>query len=344
MGLLTVTGTLPLDQFWPTGESDADTAKVLVAVAPDAFQFQTDAGTPARPTQVFDQGKVKGMFGTKAVIDNKGRLTIRFQGIDATELHYRPSPLSKAQKAQMTAAQLAKFKTLNKQYRQFFGETATSQLHDLLVGAGVADIPCQVTTAVNLPNEVFDIYGRFIGDIHVNIGQNEINLNKWLVEEGWALPTFYNSMSAEEINLLLTATQTGRQKPNRLWKHLRKTVGQFDRSLLFRGKGAALNPAADIGSVLMPKLFRRLCTFSIYRQVGIVSGNFHTYLKNANPRDGCFLTADFLDQGASAAPVHFLDEFVGADGKISKQPHELVFREKPSTLVGPGGKKIKKWW
>ncbi|MBI1918179.1 MAG: hypothetical protein HYS12_26100 [Planctomycetes bacterium] len=91
------------------------------------------------------------------------------------------------------------------------------------------------------------------------------------------------------------------------------------------------------------KLFRRLCTFSVYRKVGIVSGNLHNYLKAANPRDDCFLTADFLGQGAAAAPVHFLDEFVAADGKISKQPHELVFREQPSTLIGPDGKKIKDW-
>ena len=343
MGLLTVTGTLALDQFWPTGESDADTAKVVVAVVPNAFQFQADPNGPAKPTHVFDQAKVKGRFGTKPVLDTKGRLTIRFQGIDAPELHYQPAPLSKAQKAQMTADQLAAFKKLNKRYRQRFGETSTAKLRDLLAGDGRADLPCRVTTAVDAPNDVFDVYGRFIGDVHVDLDHQAVNLNQWLVEEGWAYPAFYASMSAAEINALLAATQKGRQKQHRLWKHLRRTVGQFDRSLMFRGKGAALDPAADIGSVLMPKLFRRHCTYSVYRKVGIVSGNFHNYLKASIPPDSCFLTADFLDQRAAAAPHHTLDEFVAADGKISKQPHELVFREQPSTLVGPDGKKITDW-
>lgn len=343
MGLLTVKGTLALDQFWPTGESDADTAKVVVTVAPNAFQFQDDPNRPAKATHIFDKAKVKGKSGSRLAIDAKGRLTVRFQGIDATELHYQPSPLSRARKAQMTTNQLAAFKNLNKRYRQLFGETSTVQLRDLLAKEGKANLPCHVTTAVDEPNQVFDIFGRFIGDIHVTLNGQPVNLNQWLVEEGWAYPTFYASMSASEINALLTAAQKGRQKLHRLWKHLRRTVGQFDQALIFRGKGAALNPAADIGSVLMPKLFRRFCTYSVYRKVGIVSGNFHNYLKASNPPDDCFLTADFLDQGAAAAPHHTLDEFVAADGKISKQPHELVFREQSSTLVGLNGKKITKW-
>ena len=343
MGLLTVKGTLALDQFWPTGESDADTAKVVVTVAPNAFQFQDDPNRPAKTTHIFDKAKVKGRCGSKPVINTKGRLTVRFQGIDAPELHYQPSPLSRARKAQMTTNQLATFKKLNKRYRQLFGETSTVQLRDLLAGAGQADLPCHITTAVDEPNQVFDIYGRFIGDIHVTLNQQPVNLSQWLVEEGWVYPTFYASMSVSEINALLAATRKGRQKLHRLWKHLRRTVGQFDQALIFRGKGAALNPTADIGSVLMPKLFRRLCTYSVYRKVGIVSGNFHNYLKASNPPDDCFLTADFLDQGSTAAPRHTLDEFVTANGKISKQPHELVFREQPSTLVGLNGKKITTW-
>ena len=338
MGLLTVTGTLALEQFWPTGESDADTAKLI----PSAIHFQEDPTRPAKLTHVFDQAKVKGKFGTNPVIDTKGRLTIRFQGIDATELHYRPAPLRKAQKAQMTTDQLAAFKNLNKQYRQLFGETSTVQLRDLLTGAGQAALPCTVTTSVDFPNQVFDVYGRFIGDIHVTLNNKPINLNHWLVEEGWAFPTFYASMSVSEINAFLAATQKGRQKLHRLWKHLRRAVGQFDAALKFRGKGAALNPAADVGSVLMPKLFRRLCTYSVYRKVGIVSGNFHDYLKTTETR-GCFLTADFLDQGAAASPHHSLDQFIAADGKISKKPHELVFAEESSTLIGPDGKKIRDW-
>ena len=341
MGLLTVAGTLSLDQFWPEGESDADTAKVKIHQ--NAFRFRADPSGPVKTTHVFDEAKVKGKLGPKPVIDHQGRITVRFQGIDATELHFAPAPLSKSQKQQLTAAQLAKLKQLNKKYRQFFGETATVHLHDFLATAGQGTLPCSVTTAVNSPNEVFDVYARFVGDVHVNLNQNAVNLNHWLVEQGWAFPTFYASMSKAEIHALLTATQKGRQKPNRLWNHLRKSVGSFDESLRFRGKGAPPDPTHDVGSVLMPKLFRRLCTFTVDRKVGIVSGNFHNFLKNSNPADDCFLTADFLGQGASASAIHFLSEFVAADGKISKGPQELVFRERESALLGPHGQEITDW-
>ncbi len=54
MGLLKVTGTLDLNQFWPDGESDADTAKVKVGQ--NAFSFQTHPGAPFKVTHVFDNG------------------------------------------------------------------------------------------------------------------------------------------------------------------------------------------------------------------------------------------------------------------------------------------------
>ena len=338
MGLLKVTGTLDLTQFWPGGESDGDTAKVLLN--PNAFKFQKHPGAPFKVTHVFDKAKVKGRFGARAAIDNKNRITIRFQGIDATELHFRASPVSKTQKDQMTPAQLAKLKQLNKNYRQLFGETAAVKLHDFLAKTGQTQIPCTVTTVVSSPNEVFDTFGRLVADILVKINGNEVNLNQWLVEQGWALPTFYASMSNDEIQALQTATATGRKKKNRVFKHLQKVVGQFDDTLVFPGKGASFDPAKDVGDVLMPKLFRRFCTFTVHKRVGIEHGKLHDFIKKGKPADDCFLTKEFLIQGATAAPVHNLSEFVGSDDKITKEPQELVFREKASTLLGPNGQPI----
>jgi len=335
MGLLKVTGTLALNQFWPGGESDADTAKVIVG--PSAFKFQTHPGAPFKVKHVFDKAKVKGRFGSTPAIDKKNRITVRFQGIDATELHFRASPVSKQRKKQMTPAQLAKLKQENKNYRELFGETATVNLHDFLAKTGQTQIPCTVTTAVSSPNEVFDTFGRFIGDILVKIGGQEINVNHWLVEQGWAFPTFYASMSNEEIQALLTATAAGRKKKNRVLKHLQKVVGQFDDKLVFPGKGASFDPATDIGDVLMPKIFRRLCTFTVHKRAGIEHGKLHDFIKKSSPPDDCFLTKEFLTQGANAAIVHDLSEFVGSDDKITKEPQELVFREAPSTLLGPNG-------
>src|SRR5882724_1947652 len=88
-GLLELSGTIDLAQFWPTGESDADTVKVLVAGA-DAFRFRPQPGAAMKVTHAFNAAKVVGK-GSKACIDNKGRVTIRLQAIDAPELHYRPT-------------------------------------------------------------------------------------------------------------------------------------------------------------------------------------------------------------------------------------------------------------
>jgi len=338
MGLLKVKGTLDLSQFWPGGQSDADTAHVLLK--PNAFKFQEHPGAPFKVTHVFDAAKVKGKFGTKPAIDKKNRITIRFQGIDATELHFSASPVNKKLKAQMTPAQLAKLKQLNKNYRQFFGETAPVKLHEFLTGPGQAQLPCTVTTAVNSPNDVFDTYGRFVGDILVKIGGQEVNVNHWLVEQGWAFPTFYASMSNDEIQVLLTAAAKGRKKTGRAEKNLQKVVGTLDKTLVFRRRGATFDAAKDKGPALMPKLFRRLCTFTVHKGAGVATGNLHNFIKNSKPADDCFLTNDFLEQGVTAAPVHLLSEFVGNDGKITKEPQELVFRENASTLVGPDGKPI----
>jgi hypothetical protein len=54
MGLLRVTGWLDPSQFWPEGESDADTNKVIVRTGPNAFQFQPHPGARFMVTRVFE--------------------------------------------------------------------------------------------------------------------------------------------------------------------------------------------------------------------------------------------------------------------------------------------------
>jgi len=80
MGTLEVQGTLDPKQFWATGSSDGDTGQVHV-------KRVTFAG---KVTHAFDHAVVHGRV-RKPVIDEHGRITVRFQGIDAPELHYRPT-------------------------------------------------------------------------------------------------------------------------------------------------------------------------------------------------------------------------------------------------------------
>ena len=336
MGLLRVTGSLDPIQFWPEGMSDADTAKVLVQTWPNTFQFQPHPGAPFKVTRVFEGAKVKGAT-TKAPIDPQGRMTIRLQGIDAPELHYAPARPGHG--AGITGGQRKKFEHLNREYRQHFGESATVALR-ALPPLGGGPLSCVVTTLVEHPNDVFDTYGRFIGDILVRIRGTSQNINVWLAEQGWAFPALYSSMTATEIETFIAATKQGRTH-GRIWKNLRKKIGPFDPSLLYRQAGAQPNPAADVGPVIFPKLFRRQCTWWVYKQSGLTTKNFKGFL--ASRPDALFLTKDFLANGVHSATQRFLHEFLDAAGNFSLRPEEMVFREKPSTLVDANGKRIISW-
>jgi len=334
MGLLRVTGTLDLNQFWPAGQSDADTTKIILQVGLNAFRFQPHPGAAFSVTKVFEGAKVRGSF-TKAPIDTKRRITIRLQGIDAPELHYRPATLSKS----ATATQRAKFKEVNKEYRQHLGESGTVALSQLLKGGNSTTLQCTVKTYVDTPNDVFDTYGRFVGDVLVRIGKKNIDINLWLARQGWAFPTFYTSMFDSEIQAFLTAAATGRTK-GRIWTEYHKKIPGFDPSLVFR-RGGPINAAADPGPLTLPKLFRRQCTWRAYKKAGVTSNNFKGYLNEK--RDALMLTSDFLVNGVHSSAPRFLDEFLQADGTFTVRPEDMVFMEKPSTLVDASGKKITSW-
>ena len=72
----------------------------------------------------------------------------------------------------------------------------------------------------------------------------------------------------------------------------------------------------------------------------VVSGSFADYLKANN--DPCFRTDEFLKQGADTAPVRALHDFIKGS-KFLIKPHEVVFREKFSSLVNKNGKKLEKF-
>jgi endonuclease YncB( thermonuclease family) len=333
-GMLEVTGTIDLTQFWPQTESDADTVKVVVGT--NAFRFQKHAGAPFNLTHVFEGATVKGKV-RKPAIDSKNRVTIRLQGVDAPELHYRPT-VPTLNKKKPTAAQKKSFSAANGNFRQFFGETATVQLHNFLATAGAGPINCVVRTAVDEPGDVYDTFGRLIGDIFVTIGGKEQNANHWLCANGWAFPTFYSSMSDQEINDLIALTKTARASKAGIWSKATSDLSKFDPKMIFRNHGVP-NPPGDNGFVFMPKLFRRRSTFGVAVTSKMVKGLFKTYLQGEP--DFCFATTDFLSQGAHAAKVRQLDEFVTSTTKFTVGPEDLVFREDGSTVLAKNGKPAK---
>ena len=188
---------------------------------------------------------------------------------------------------------------------------------------------------------MFDMYGRLVGDVVVRIAGLKVNVNHWLVRQGLAAPTLYTSMSHREIRTLQAAARASSQGHAGIWP-LQGNVGQLDRSLVYRPPKT--NPMArnDQGPVLLPKLYRRLSTWEVNHDAGLVTTDFRTHL--AAHRDGCFETSDFLQKGVTRATPRFLHEFIGSSGDIAFQADGIVFREKPSTLLGPDGKPVAAWW
>src|SRR5262245_54575613 len=60
-GLLIVAGTVDASQFWPSGDSDADTVKLAITKPQTAFQFRSSPGAKPQVTHAFDKA---GMFET----------------------------------------------------------------------------------------------------------------------------------------------------------------------------------------------------------------------------------------------------------------------------------------
>lgn len=157
-----------------------------MTVAPDAIRFRENDTAPFQPTDVFEDAKVEGR--TSAAPIKNGKLTVRLQGIDAPELHYMPSLLSVAEKMGLPDARKQAYREVTHSYRQFLGPTASKALHDFLSSSGEAALACRVFTHVDTPNEVFDTYGRLVGDIKVTVAGERVDIDYWLVEQGLCLP------------------------------------------------------------------------------------------------------------------------------------------------------------
>lgn len=100
MGVLRIHGTIELGQFWPQRSSDADTSKIKVSVGEGSFAYSA-TGKTFKGTRVFEDASVRGAAAGPVI--EKGRITVRLQGIDAPELHYRAAPL-KSNRPEITPA------------------------------------------------------------------------------------------------------------------------------------------------------------------------------------------------------------------------------------------------
>jgi len=109
-----VSGTIDLAQFWPSVESHTDTVEIKWS-GNSAFRFSAHSVAPSKITHAFELATARGRV-SKPVIDTQERVAIRLQGIEAPELHYRPTaPTLNGQKP--VPAQRAAFNTANGNFR-----------------------------------------------------------------------------------------------------------------------------------------------------------------------------------------------------------------------------------
>ncbi len=328
-GMLRIKGTIALEQFWPTGESDADTTKIRLNVGPGSFSFALDHKT-FKTTRVFEDAYSLGT-GRKKLVDKSNRITVRLQGIDAPELHFSAAPLK--DRPEVTKDKRKNYNAANKKRRQKMAETSTLALAKKLKSYKKLDLACTFYSLVDHPYEVVDTYGRFVGSIVLTDGTD---VNVWLAENGWAYPTFYSSMENSEIETFLKAMKKAGRK--NCVKYYSSNAAVFDPKLLYRGKGAVPDPESDRGSVLMPKLYRRQVAYRMEQKAKVFAGSFKSFLESRP--DKCYRLKEFLDKGIHSATQHNFHEFV-AGNVLKPKVHEIVFGEKDSTVVDTNGKVIK---
>jgi endonuclease YncB( thermonuclease family) len=337
MGRIEIKGNINLRQFWPDGKSDADTTKIQIKVNEDAFSYFPGLNSKSKKTRVFFESKVKPVSGrsvspVKYAGTTRQYITTRLEGIDAPELHYKfydPATLAKYKG-------IALFKKYNTEYRQYYSEIATESLSKMLKQYENMEslVPCLfVSNNINKPSDVCDVYGRFVGYILVNNGK--LNINEWLLKEGLVFPAFYDSAMDYEIKKLIKDFKSAKSKPGTMMPDFSAKLLPFDYKLLFRPNGH-LNPSADKGKLILPKLFRRHCYYSILSIAGICAVSFTDYLKSKKD-DNLILYSEFKNYMKSKNKstfhgiLHLTDIY--KNDTLTVDPDSFVLIEKGSTLI-----------
>jgi endonuclease YncB( thermonuclease family) len=351
-GLLRVTGTIDLSQFWPNGTSDTDTATVVVEK--DGFEFSSDGSPQAfRRTRVFDEAQLAG----KNVVKSGRKVTIRIQGIDAPELHCPPGvrkPKGFPKKKPL--------KGNGGRFRQLQGETSAAGLAgDVAANGQPKVVPCEVTTRIDLPNDAFDMFGRLIGDISFRISGKIVSVGHLAAQNGWALPAYYTSMTPDEIVTLQLLFEEARKKKRGIWPHFERVVGELNR-LEFRTRRtfSKKEKQADRGPFVVPKIFRRQLRYSVLQQNDLAPKTFKDYLAGKplkgqttnGTKDAWTMRAAILANPTMEKPTKAPNDSLAgllnagnafpAGAGISK-PGDIVFFEQPSTLKKKNGAPITGW-
>ena len=347
MGTLKIGGSIELNQFWPWGKSDADTTKITLT--PHSFLFKGDFDTEFNETNVFQDTKVKSVEGLVNVIKNQNtshpHINIRLQGIDAPELHYKL--YGGIHKGHLSDEEYNHLKKVNSEneFRQYFAETATVELQKMLKSNSIDGhfIDCTfISENITIPGDVCDVYGRFVGNILITDKSNKtIDINHWLLENGWVFPAFYNSLKDQEITDLLNIYKKGQTIAGHTLQYYTSEIKTFDVTLQFRDpkENPVYNAANDKGEVILPKFFRRWSIYQLYQLAKINIGTFKEYLESKK-EDQLILRLDlkkYRDTQKGSIPLSQI-----FDGKeVIVKPEDMIFIERPSILLDKNDDEIR---
>jgi endonuclease YncB( thermonuclease family) len=337
-GMLTVVASLDISQFWPaskgTSSSDGDTVHLKVDPA-TSFLFSSSPGKKPKIVKDFVGSYVVDHKTKKKLITSKSEIKIRLQGIDTPELHLPVIGAGPWNPAKVP---------LRAEYRQPFGAGAANALHahlqTLLTGGGTV-LHATFVTQVDNPAQAIDSHGRFVGDVIVGTAGSK-SINTWLVENGWAYPLFYDSMTVPELNALVTAWKAGKTLAARPGKAIEKPLQPFNPKV--NVNNAKL---PDSGKLNYPKIFRRQAAF--WTQVpGPLSGADLLAMEKKGQKgksDLAYPLAYFLANINNLKPKNRIPLWtkIGAQGQTNFEPPDLVFKEDTTKLFDASGNPVTKF-
>lgn len=264
--------------------------------------------------------------GSSPAFNKKNMISLRFEAIDALELHFEDTYQN------LKWAKSARDILLSKCN---FGNISYYQQPEL--SNKIEKVEHNPVRGYILSNSL-DTYGRIIsfvfpGETNIPDGLNyflkntdvQNSLNTQLLQEGQVYPTFYTSMPADIKEFLRKISKSTRESRKGLWS-------EEDINTILSKSVPDLNAAEKL--VMWPKLFRRLASYFNAGNTGL--SKFEGWLR-ADPvqRDDSLQLPD-----GSLGNMHDLIAIKGDSIHLNYNPEDLVIL--PDNAPGIPAKKILK--
>jgi hypothetical protein len=143
-------------------------------------------------------------------------------------------------------------------------------------------------------------------------------------------------MLGAEIDSLRALAKPAQSTMLGVWKHLSKTIGAFDFTLLEPKIDETSVLATDAGPLIFPKLYRRQTNWAARNKAAVSNATLQKFL-DAQKKDQCYRTDDFLANGVQAAQKLPFATMVKAGKTILFDPDGIVVVEDVAsiTIHGP---------